>query len=110
IGGGDHLPPIDIVELEGQSFDFVFNVAPNNGLDAFPLPWEKSKLELRVEILGDDLCFIAEFENNGFSIANDRDPVIPLFSQIPNQRAVAIRNVPDFEADTREFEDAADDD
>src|SRR6478672_5578166 len=42
---GNKFPIINIVQLKSDPFDLVFDIAPENGLHAVPLPWKQAKLE-----------------------------------------------------------------
>ena len=107
VGGRDHLLPVNVVELEADAFDLVFDVLPEDGLHAFQPPGEQPELELGVEVLGDDLGILADLENDGFAVPDDRHAVVALSGQPPDQGAVTAGNIGDLEAGTGELEDAA---
>src|SRR5260370_28781382 len=50
-GGRQHFLPINIVELEADVLDFVFDAAPEDGLDALEFAGEQSPAGLSIHIL-----------------------------------------------------------
>jgi len=98
--------PVNVVEPERHALDFIFDAAPEDGLDVAPFVGEQAEFEFLVEIFGHDLGIVADFENDVFVILDDGNAVITLFGQFPNERAVLRRDVDDFEADSGKFQDA----
>ena len=47
LGGRHVFLPVNVVEPERRAFDFVFDVAPEDGLDALKLEREQAELQLR---------------------------------------------------------------
>src|ERR1043165_9554892 len=70
-------------------------------------PGEQPKFEFGIQVFGDDLRILADFENHRFSIPDYGHAVIALFGQAPDQRTIAIRDVGDFEVSAGELQDAA---
>src|SRR4051812_12616936 len=54
IGFRNKFLPINIVQPKAQPFDFVFDMLPENGLDAAPFRGKNSKLNFFIQIFGDD--------------------------------------------------------
>lgn len=104
---GNNFFPINIVEPERATFDVVFDIAPENGLHIAPAIGKQAKLEFIVEIFRDDLRIVIDFKNDFASVADDRHTVVALLRQFPDQRAVLIGNVRDFEWRARKFQNAA---
>src|SRR5665213_1471597 len=102
----DIFLPINVVEPERRALDFAFDEAPENGLDAAPLFWKQTESEFFVEIFGDDLRIVGNFKNHILPVADDRHAVITLLREFPDQRAVLVWDVRDFEGRAGKFEDA----
>src|SRR5262249_2471854 len=103
VGPRHHLAPVNIIESKTDALDFTLDVPPKEGLHPLQVPWEQPKLEFRVYILGDDLSFLAEFKNDGFSVANDGNAIITLSGKPPDQGAVAVWDIGGFEAGSGEL-------
>src|ERR1035437_416699 len=98
--------PINIVQPERRALDFIFNAAPEDGLDVAPFVWKQAKFEFFVEIFGDDLRIVADFKQHVPAVLDDRHAVITLLGEFPDPRAVLVGNVDDSEADSGKFQDA----
>ena len=105
-GQRDKFLPINVVEPERRAFDLVFDAAPEDGLHVAPFVREQSEFEFLVEILGDDLRIVVDFKNHILAVADDRHAVITLLRQFPDQRAVLVWNVCDFERRAGKFQNA----
>src|SRR5208282_4133284 len=101
------LLPVNVVQPESGAFDLVFDVAPENGLDAFKFGREKPEVQFLVEVFGDDLGIIVEFKHHIFAVLDDRDAIVPFFGKSPDQGAVGAGDVRDFERDAGKFQNAA---
>src|SRR5580765_5272238 len=99
VGFGNQFTPVNVVELETETFHLVFNVSPEQRLDAFQITREKAELELVVEVLRDHLRIVVGLEHDGFAVPDDGHGVVAPASQTPDQRAVAVGDVEDAEAD-----------
>ncbi len=97
IGDGDHFLPIDIVQLESNSLDIIFEVTPNQGLNSLPFSGEESEAEFGIEIFGDDLGIIAGFEYDRFAILKQRHLVKALAAEFPDEGTIPVQNIRDFE-------------
>ncbi len=84
-GNRHELPPVDVVELEANTFNLILNIPPEKGLHTLHLPREQAKLKFRVQILGNDLGILADLKDNGLAVADDRNPIIALSAQTPDQ-------------------------
>ena len=105
IGLGDDFLPIDVIQLERAAFDFLLDVAPQNGLNTAQFRGEKPELELVVQILCNDLGIVLQFEYHGVSVLDDRDLIVSLFGEFPNQRSFSGGDIDDLESSSGEFKD-----
>lgn len=110
VGFGNLVAPIDVVEFEPEAFDVVLDVAPEDLLDADPFAGKEIELIFFVDVFGDDLGGVAGFENDRGIVFEDGNLVVPLAGDFPDEGAVAIGDVADFEFGAGEFEDAPRDD
>ena len=76
----DEFLPINIIQLEADAFDLVFDVAPKDALLAFQFPRKQTELQLRIQVFGNYLRIFVHLKNNRPSILNDRNAVVPLFA------------------------------
>ena len=99
------LAVINIVELESQTFDLVFDVTPENRLFAFEIGGEKAELEFLIEILANDLGIVARFKNDVSSVADDRRCVVTFLGELPNEGTITSEfEVGEFELRAGKFE------
>jgi predicted GNAT superfamily acetyltransferase len=75
-------------------------------LNPGPIVREKSEREFLVDVFGDDLGSSAGLKDDSFAILQYWDLVVTLARELPNERAIAIGNVDDFELNASEFENA----
>jgi hypothetical protein len=75
----------------------------------YPLqfPGKQAKPIFGVEVFGDNLAIVADFEDDGLAVPDDWDPVIAFAGQSPNQGTITVRNVGDPERGTGELQEAA---
>src|SRR5271154_831960 len=99
--------PINIIQPESNCLNFIFDESPKNGLDAAQFRRKQIELKFFVQVFGNDLRIIVDFKYNRFAVTNDRHAIITLFGQFPDQRAVLIQDVCDFEGRTGKFQNAA---
>src|SRR5206468_6382231 len=100
----------NVVKLETDAFDVIFNGAPEDGLHPFEFPGKQANLEIGVEVFRDDLRVVVDLEDDLFAVADDRHAIIALFGQTQDQAAITVRDVGDFETGAGEFQDPALDD
>ena len=106
VGFGNHLAPVNVVELEAWRFDVVLDVAPEDLLDADPFAGEEVELEFFGDVFGNDLRGVGGFENDGGTVFENGDLVVAFAGEFPDEGAVAVGDVADFELGAGEFEDA----
>jgi hypothetical protein len=107
-GPGDDLFPVDIVQFESKAFDFVFDIAPDDALDAVEFVGEKAKLKLGIEVLGHHLRLVPELEDDLFAVLDDRHLVIAAASEPPHQGPIVVGDIDEFVACVGIIEDAPD--
>ena len=107
VGSGNQLTPVDVVELEANPFDFAFDIAPKNGLNAVKFPREEGEIEFRINVFRDDLRFFADLEDDRFAVANNRNAIISFAAEAPHQRAIAIWDVRNLESSFGKLENPA---
>ena len=103
---GDVFAPVDVVEFEGAAFDVVFDVAPEDLLDADPVVREKAEGEFLVDVFGDDLGGFVGFEDDGFAVFEDGNLVVAFAGEFPDEGTIAVGNVYDLKFFAGVFEDA----
>jgi len=103
----DVLPPINVVQPEGRAFNVIFDITPEEGLDAFQFGWKKAELQFFIKVFGHDLRIVVELKNHIPAVPDRRHAVITLFGQFPDPRTVLVRNVDEFERRAGKFQDAA---
>src|ERR1035437_3731207 len=102
-GARNEFLPVNIVESEGRALNFVFDVAPKDGLHPAPLRREQAEFHFLVEIFGNDLRIVGQFDNHALAVLDDGHAVVALPGQFPDQCAVGIGNVDAFEASAGKF-------
>jgi len=107
VGGGHHLAPVHIVQLEAHRLDFVLDIAPEDGLLALHLPREQPEPQFGIEVFGDDLRIFAYLEDHGLAVPDEGHAIVTLAAQLPDPRTVAAGDVGNFKAGAGELEDAA---
>jgi hypothetical protein len=106
IGRPHVFPVINIVQAERRSFDFAFNETPKNTLNAFEFGGEQAEAKFGIEVFGDDLGVLADFEDIRFAIHEGGYAVIALAGQFPDERAILRGDIDDFERRSRVFQNA----
>jgi hypothetical protein len=106
LGRRNQLLPVDIIEPEARTLNLVFDAAPQERLDALEFPRKQPEAQLVVEILGDHLGVVIDLEDDRFAVTDNRDPVIAVPSEFPDEGTIGVGNIDDFETGAREFEDA----
>ena len=105
--GGEDLPPVDVIEAEAETLNFVFDMPPQNGLDPFEFPGEQAQMIFGINVLGDDLGIIAYLKDDGLAVADNGDAIVAFAGELPDPGTVAVGDIGDFEAGPGKFEDAA---
>jgi hypothetical protein len=109
-GFRDELLPINVVELEGATFDLILDVTPDDPLNAIELVGEQAELEFGIEIFGHDLGRFPQLEDDLFAVLDDRHLVISAAGDPPHQRTVVVMDIDEFVSGASVIEDAAGDD
>jgi len=110
VGLRDEIAPMDVREFEARPFDVVLDVSLEDGLKALKFCGEQAERKFLIQILGDDLRIVVQLEHDVAPVTNDRHPVVTFLGELPNQSAVAVGDVGDFEPRSGEFQDATLDD
>ena len=106
IGGRHVFLVINVIQPKRRAFNFVFDAAPENGLHTFQFGGKQAEVEFLIEIFRDHLRIVAHLEHDVFAVFDDRDTVVTLPGQFPDQGTVLGREVDDFERRAGEFKNA----
>ena len=107
VRAGNYFLPVNVIELEADAYHLVFDALPDQRLYALQLPGEQPEPEFAIEVLSDDLGVLADLEDDGFAVPDDRHAVVALSGQPPDQGAVTAGNVGSCKWGARELQDAA---
>ena len=103
---GDQLLPVNVIEFEAVSFHFALKEAPEDALHAFQFARKQAQLKSVIEIFGDDLGVLVGFEHHGAAFFDDRHGVIAALGQLPDERAIGVGDVDNFEPGAGVFQNA----
>lgn len=106
LGGPEKFAVINIVELERHLLDFIFDAAPDDGLDAFRLRGKQAEMQFVFEVFGDDLGIIARFKDDFRTVLEHGNAVITLAGETPNERSVVRGNICDLKRRAGKFQNA----
>ena len=105
-GGWNELSKVRIVQAKRCAFQIVVDVTPEDALQAVPLLWKESELELGVDILRDDLRVFIYLEDDAFTVLDDWYLVVAFLGEAPDQGAIRRGDVNQFMAHAAVVQDA----